>query len=83
MQFVCAPLIVMGLLTRLSAVLLTGTLSVAILQNLLAGRDPQLAILYVLVMMSLVFLGGGKYSLDAWLITRGQRSVLFRTKEAI
>jgi hypothetical protein len=36
-----------------------------ILQNLLAGRNPQLAILYTLVMVTLVFIGGGKYSLDA------------------
>ena len=35
------------------------------MQNLLAGRDPQLAILYTLVVVTLVFLGGGKYSLDA------------------
>src|SRR5438132_14386808 len=32
-QFVCAPLLAVGLLTRLNAALLTATLSVAILQN--------------------------------------------------
>jgi uncharacterized membrane protein YphA (DoxX/SURF4 family) len=64
-QFVCSPLVVIGFFTRLNAALLTGTLSVAILQNLLAGRDPQLAILYVIVLLSLVFLGGGRFSLDA------------------
>jgi hypothetical protein len=37
----------------------------AILQNLLSGRDPQLAIHYTLVVVTLVFMGGGKYSLDA------------------
>ena len=65
LQFLCSPLLALGLFTRLNAALLTGTLSVAILQNLLAGRDPQLAILYVLVLLSLVFLGGGRFSLDA------------------
>ncbi len=64
-QFVCAPLVAIGFFTRLNAALLTGALSVAILQNLLAGRDPQLAILYVIVLLSLVFLGGGRFSLDA------------------
>ena len=65
LQFLCSPLVALGFFTRLNAALLTGTLSVAILQNLLAGRDPQLAILYVLVLLSLVFLGGGRFSLDA------------------
>ena len=65
LQFLCSPLLALGFFTRLNAALLTGTLSVAILQNLLAGRDPQLAILYVLVLLSLVFLGGGRFSLDA------------------
>ena len=65
LQFVCSPLLALGLFTRLNAALLTGTLSVAILQNLLAGRDPQLAILYVIVLLSLVFLGGGRFSFDA------------------
>jgi uncharacterized membrane protein YphA (DoxX/SURF4 family) len=73
LQFLCSPLLALGILTRLNAALLTGTLSVAILQNLLAGRDPQLAILYVLVLLSLVFLGGGRFSLDALFLRRGTR----------
>jgi len=73
LQFVCSPLVALGLFTRLNAALLTGTLSVAILQNLLAGRDPQLAILYVIVLLSLVFLGGGRFSLDALVSRRGAR----------
>ena len=47
------------------ASLLVATLSVAILQNLLASRDPQLAILYVLAVLSIALLGGGRFSLDA------------------
>src|SRR5262249_432199 len=70
LQFLCSPLVALGLFTRLNAALLTGTLSVAILQNLLAGRDPQLALLYVIVLLSLVFLGGGRFSLDAVLVSR-------------
>jgi putative oxidoreductase len=72
-QFVCALLLAAGLFTRINAALLTTTLSVAILQNVLADRDPQLAILYVLVMASVAFLGGGKFSLDAKLFSRRQQ----------
>lgn len=75
-QFVCAPLLAIGLFTRVNAALLTATLSVAILQNILAHRDPQLAILYVLVLVSLVFLGGGRFSLDARLFSRRRQATV-------
>lgn len=64
-QFICSLFVIMGLFTRINAALLAGALGGAILQNLLAGRDPQLAILYTLVVVTLVFIGGGKFSLDA------------------
>jgi uncharacterized membrane protein YphA (DoxX/SURF4 family) len=64
-QFVCSLFIIAGFFTRLNAVLLAGALSGAILQNVLAGRDPQLAILYTLVVVSVAIAGGGRYSLDA------------------
>jgi putative oxidoreductase len=64
-QFICSLFIVVGLFTRINAALLVCALTGAIMQNLLAGRDPQLAILYTLVVVALVFMGGGKYSLDA------------------
>jgi uncharacterized membrane protein YphA (DoxX/SURF4 family) len=64
-QFVCAPLLAVGLFTRLNAALLTAVLGGAIAQNLLAGRDPQLAVLYTLVAASFILLGGGRRSLDA------------------
>jgi putative oxidoreductase len=69
-QFVCSLFIVGGLFTRLNAVLLTGALSGAILQNVLAGRDPQLAILYTLVVVTIALVGGGRFSLDAVLNKR-------------
>jgi putative oxidoreductase len=69
-QFVCSLLLIAGLMTRINAALLTATLSAAILQNLLSQRDPQLAILYVLVLVTLVLLGGGKFSLDAMMLSR-------------
>jgi uncharacterized membrane protein YphA (DoxX/SURF4 family) len=69
-QFICSLFIVAGLFTRINAALLLCALSGAIMQNLLAARDPQLAILYSLVVLTLVFLGGGKYSLDARWISK-------------
>src|ERR1700679_4046141 len=64
-QFICSLFIVAGWFTRINAAMLFCALSGAILQNLLAGRDPQLAILYTLVVVTLILIGGGKYSLDA------------------
>jgi putative oxidoreductase len=68
-QFICSLFIVAGLFTRINAALLLGALSGAILQNLLAGRDPQLAILYTLVVVTLALIGSGKFSLDAKLLS--------------
>src|SRR5438552_10805227 len=73
-QFICSLFIIVGLFTRINALLLFGALSGAILQNLLAGRDPQLAILYTLVVLSLAFIGGGRISLDAKLFAKAQQS---------
>ena len=64
-QFICSLFLVVGLFTRLNAALLFGALSGAVMQNVLADRDPQLAILYALVVVTFVLTGGGKYSLDA------------------
>ena len=64
-QFICSLFIVAGLFTRINAVLLLGALGGAILQNLMAGRSPQLAMLYILMVLTLAFIGGGKYSFDA------------------
>jgi putative oxidoreductase len=72
-QFVCSLFIVAGLFTRLNAVLLAGALSGAILQNLLADRDPQLAILYTLVVVTIALMGGGRFSLDAALNKRSSQ----------
>lgn len=67
-QCLCSLLLIVGLYTRISAALLVIVLCVATLQNLVTHRDPQLALLYTLIVLSLVFLGGGRFSLDArWL----------------
>jgi len=73
-QFICSLFVVAGLFTRINAALLVGVLGVAILQNLLADRDPQLAILYTLIVLTLALMGGGRFSLDAWLERRCQQT---------
>jgi putative oxidoreductase len=70
-QLICSLFLVAGLLTRLNALLLTATLSIAILQNVLTRRDPQLPILYVLILLGIAFLGGGRFSLDAMILSTG------------
>jgi putative oxidoreductase len=72
-QFICAPFVVVGLFTRVNAILLVGALGGAVLQNLLAGRDPQLAILYTLVVVTIALMGGGRFSLDEKLFCRKER----------
>ena len=69
-QFICSLFLVADCFTRVNAAPLTGTLSVAILQNVLAHRDPQLAMLYVVVLITLLFAGGGRFSVDAKLSAR-------------
>lgn len=69
-QFIRSLFLVAGCFTRVNAALLTGTLSGAILQNVLAHRDPQFAMLYVVVLITLLFAGGGRFSVDAKLSAR-------------
>ncbi len=69
-QFLSSLLLIVGCLTRINSTLLVGVLGVAIVQNLLASRDPQLAILYTLVVLALALMGGGRFSVDAWFIRR-------------
>jgi uncharacterized membrane protein YphA (DoxX/SURF4 family) len=71
-QFILAPLLAAGVFTRVSAAILTTVLSVAVLQNILAGRDPQLAVLYTLAVAAFIFIGGGRFSVDARLAARAR-----------
>ncbi len=56
----------------------SGSVAVAILQNLVSGRDPQLAVLYTLIVLTLALMGGGRFSLDAWLENRCKENSLTR-----
>lgn len=64
-QIVAPLFIIAGFATRLAGALLAAILCGAIAQNLTAGRDPQLAILYTLAAITIAIWGGGRYSLDA------------------
>jgi uncharacterized membrane protein YphA (DoxX/SURF4 family) len=66
-QFKSSIFVAAGCLTRINSALLVVVLGVAILQNVLSGRDPQLAILYTLIVLSLMLMGGGRFSADACL----------------
>lgn len=64
-QLVAPVLILVGLTTRPAAGLLACVLCGAVAQNLHAGRDPQLAVLYTIVALTLCVWGSGRVSLDA------------------
>lgn len=72
-QLVSAPLLAIGLFTRLNAALLAAVLAGAVAQNLMAARDSQLAILYALNVAVFVLLGGGRFSADAKLFGHPRR----------
>jgi putative oxidoreductase len=77
-EFVCGLLLVAGLLTRLAAAPLVVVMIVAILTaQLKTLKEPFLSnFLYlvewsfVVILVWLVFAGGGKASLDHWLVSR-------------
>jgi uncharacterized membrane protein YphA (DoxX/SURF4 family) len=71
-RFICSAFVVVGLFTRINAAWLAAALSGAILQNLLSGRDPRLAVLHTLVVVRLILMGGGRYSLDARKLAKGK-----------
>jgi uncharacterized membrane protein YphA (DoxX/SURF4 family) len=81
---VCPLFLIIGLWTRLNAAVLTVTLRVAVLQNQTADRDPQLAVLYTLVVAALALGGGGRWSVDSvWSARVGQRAQATTVAHAI
>jgi len=66
-EFFCAILVVLGLATRAAALPLVFTMSVAAF--IVHANDPwsrkELALLYLVIFLVLVFTGAGSYSLDA------------------
>jgi putative oxidoreductase len=80
-ELVGGLLLIVGLLTRLSAFLLAGTMAVAILTAKLSdvhsiggfANLPELS--FFLLLIWLVWEGAGKASLDAWLARRRGKTV--------
>ena len=67
-EFLCALLVVVGLLARWAAVPVVINMLVAAL--IFHANDPfnvkELAVLYTVPFLAIVFTGAGRYSLDAW-----------------
>lgn len=65
-EFICSTLIAIGFRTRLAAIPLTITMLVAAF--IAHGDDPfgrkEKALLYLLIYITLLVFGGGKYSID-------------------
>lgn len=64
-QLIAPLFIIAGLGTRPAAAALAAVLGGAVAQNLHAGRDPQLALLYFIVAVTLAVWGSGRLSIDA------------------
>ena len=65
-EFVGALLVAIGFLTRPAALLLVLNMSVAATAHITGAIDggPEMALLYGIVFLSLLFIGPGKYSVD-------------------
>lgn len=75
-EFVCALLVLVGFKTRLAAIPLVIAMLVAAFIH--HWNDPwgnkEMAVLYVVVFLALVFTGAGKHSVDGWLARRRRSS---------
>ncbi|MBD2102197.1 DoxX family protein [Leptolyngbya sp. FACHB-261] len=88
-ELIGAPLVILGLFTRLGSLALLGTMSVAIYHHLLvAGLNLsylELSLLYTGCFAFFLVNGGGRFSLDAlidaWLV-RGSQARRLETLEA-
>ena len=57
-------MVIFGIFTRQAAFLLLFTMFVASMNHLVDGKFPELAIMYLIVMLVLLISGPGKFSLD-------------------
>lgn len=71
-EFVCALLLVLGLATRPAALLLIATMGTAAF--VAHGADPygkkELALVYLAIFAIYLFMGGGRWSVDALIMKR-------------
>jgi uncharacterized membrane protein YphA (DoxX/SURF4 family) len=62
--------VIAGFFTRLSALFVAITLAVAVIQDLRTGREPELCLTYLSILICLAIVGGGHFSVDAALWSR-------------
>jgi putative oxidoreductase len=75
-EAVCSVLLILGLFTRLAAFALAFTMFTAgflVLSDSPFGKR-ELALIYLLVYILLIFVSPGRYSLDGWLEQKGLRN---------
>lgn len=64
-------LLILGFLVRPALFLLVGTMIVAATRHIVSGQgSPLHAIEAGVLFLSLIFIGPGRYSIDAWLVSR-------------
>lgn len=65
-EFVCALLVVVGLLTRPALILLVLNMAMATTRHIVTGQgSPELAAIYGIIFLALLLTGPGRYSFDA------------------
>lgn len=88
-EVVCSFLVMIGLATRLAAIVVTGTFMVIV--NIVHGADPikekELALVYLLTFAVIVLTGPGRFSIDtmlkhAWLKRRSAAGTSSKTVKA-
>lgn len=66
-EFVCSLLVVLGLLFRPALILIVLNMAMAATRHIVTGQgSPELALIYGIVFLSLLFIGPGRYSIDAF-----------------
>lgn len=75
-EFLCSLLVAAGLFTRVAAFFVVCTMLVAVSKNVIVDGaafvgpgTAELAVIYGITFFSIIIMGGGKYSLDAVLIS--------------
>lgn len=75
-EVVCSALLILGLFTRLAAFALAFTMFVAafLAQSGAPFGKRELALMYLLIYVAILFVGPGRYSLDRWLEQKSLRN---------
>ncbi|MFN4244804.1 MAG: DoxX family protein [Brevinematia bacterium] len=69
-EFFSSILVILGILTRVNAGLLSFVMLVAVYYNTKTGASYELALIYFVIFLCLILIGGGKYSLDRYFLKK-------------